>query len=302
MLMVGANEMAVERRRSDRVLLTVPLRVQGVDLSGDRFECDAQTSDLNRHGAKMRIGRGLPSGQPLHVTNLLNRRHAPFRVTGPVAPVTAKGGDYGVFGPVSTEAEKHPSCGLECLDLKVNIWSIRFPKASGAEATEPKGLLACRLCSAVELVPLSMVEVDVLNTAGIFSRFCPSCKTVGPWGYAEQELVKGDLAGAESSSPPDPAALSARKEQRRHRRAVLQLPTLMRDYFGGVEVTRSENVSKGGICFISEKNYHIGEGLMVACPYDKKSDNIEVQAQIVSRREIGGTHRKIYGVRYRPAN
>ena len=80
---------------------------------------------------------------------------------------------------------------------------------------------------------------------------------------------------------------------------ALQLPVLVRDYSGAFEVTKSENVSKGGFCFTSEKTFLIGEGVMVACPYSGASNqNLEVSAKIVRRQNIDGSHRKIYGVRY----
>jgi hypothetical protein len=89
-------------------------------------------------------------------------------------------------------------------------------------------------------------------------------------------------------------------DQRRHRRVSLQLPVLVRDYYGGVEITKSENVSKGGFCFCSEKNYLFGQGLLVVCPYDPDASHIETHARVVRREEIEGMSRKIYGVRYTP--
>ena len=107
------------------------------------------------------------------------------------------------------------------------------------------------------------------------------------------------------NAPPGEAAMMAEAsqeakgaEQRRHRRVSLRLPVLVRDYYGGVEITKSENVSKGGFCFISEKNHVVGEGVLVACPYSASEQSIEVRAKIVRRTEIKGSTRKIYGVRY----
>jgi c-di-GMP-binding flagellar brake protein YcgR len=73
---------------------------------------------------------------------------------------------------------------------------------------------------------------------------------------------------------------------------------LIRDYYGGVEITKSENISKGGFCFVSEKNYHPGGGVLVVCPYNPSSQNIEMHATIVRLRTLEGTNRKVYGVRY----
>lgn len=298
---INQIHMVTERRRSDRVMLTVPLRITGNDEHGEYFECKAHTISLNRHGARMFIGKGLRGGQVVTVVNLMNRRQATFRVAGPVVPVTERGGEYGVLGPVLAPSENSAEIGLECLDPKVDLWGIHFPPPSASEEIDPKALLTCHACNSAELVPLALVEVDVLETSGILTRRCQKCDETGPWGYAASELPTNGVPESPmlpSGSEGGTAAEAA--ERRRHRRAVLQLPTRIRDYFGGVEIARSENVSKGGVCFGTEKSYHPGEGIFVVCPYDKRAQIIEVQALIVSRRQVPKSNRKIYGVRYRP--
>src|SRR5215831_9235411 len=74
--------MPEEKRRSQRVKLSIPLRVQGVDDAGTAYECEARTVDLNRHGARIQISRPLLGGQVIRVTNVANRREANFRVAG----------------------------------------------------------------------------------------------------------------------------------------------------------------------------------------------------------------------------
>jgi PilZ domain len=294
--------MLIERRRSDRVMLTVPLRLTGVDEHGLNFECSAHTISLNRHGARMFIGRRLRGGQVVTVANLMNRRHGIFRVAGPVVPVTDRGGEYGVLGPVRPPNGNAEELGLECLDLKIDVWGIHFPPPDPADETGTKALLACHACAAVELVPLTLVEADVLETSGVLTRRCRKCEETEAWGFAPSELETNGVPDTPCAAPSSDCKTAAeiRSERRRHRRAVLQLPIRVRDYFGGVEITRSENVSKGGICFSTEKNYHPGEGVFIACPYDKRGEILEVQALIVNRRQIAKSNRKIYGIRYKP--
>ncbi len=275
--------MGAEKRRSDRLMLTIPLLIKGTDSKGRRFEADGRTVTLNRHGARIQTPHPLRAGQVLQVVNLVGRREAEFRVVGPISPLTEKGGEW----------------GMEFLDPQEDIWGIQFPPpATGAES---KALLECRDCHAVALMQLSLVEVEVLETSGIISRPCATCEVVTPWGVAEKQVAM--------SAPPEEAAMMAEahaqvrrgtrtSEQRRHRRIALQLPVLLRDYYGGGEITKTENISKGGFCFVSEKTYHVGEGMIVICPYNPGGQNIEVRARMVRRRNIEGTTRKIYGVRY----
>jgi len=82
-----------------------------------------------------------------------------------------------------------------------------------------------------------------------------------------------------------------------HRRLSLQLPALIHDYYGRVETTKTENLSKGGFCFVSEEDYHVG-GVLVVCPCNPSGQTIEVRAKIVRLRPVEGTNRKVYGARY----
>ncbi|MGH9377784.1 MAG: PilZ domain-containing protein [Terriglobia bacterium] len=286
--------MTIERRRSDRLTLTLPLLIRGVDENGEEFECEAQTINVNRDGARIRIPRFLRSGQQVKVVNKLSQREAVFRVAGPLAPLTEKGGEFGFMGPIALENQQKSETGSISIDSCASLWGIRFPPLVAGQDSVPMALLACRQCKTAEMVHTSMIEIEVLETSGILARQCVKCGSQTPWGYSESEINTADSPG----EAPLPAGATA-AERRRHRRVVLQMPILIRDYFGGVEVTKSENVSKGGVGFASEKVYQIGEGVMIACPYDKASHNIEVPGHIASRREIAGTNCNIYGVRYK---
>lgn len=288
--------MTIERRRSDRLMLTVPLLVRGVDENGDAFECEAHTININRHGARIRIARLLHSGQQVKVLNKLSRKEAVFRVAGPLIPHTERGGEFGFTGPIAFDSSGNTEPGRESLDSTSSLWGIRFPSLPGDENSYAKALLACRECQQQEMARLAIVEVEVLDSSGILARHCAACRSVTPWGYAVSE-IKETSPDADASV----AEAASGRERRRSRRLLLQMTVLVRDYSGGVEITKSENVSKGGVCFASEKIYQIGEGVMVACPYGKAGHSIEVDALIVSRRDIDGTHRRVYGVRYRRA-
>ncbi|MGD0697865.1 MAG: PilZ domain-containing protein [Terriglobia bacterium] len=277
--------MEPDKRRSDRLLLTIPLHVSGVDRQGNEFKENARTITLNRHGARIALARLLVGGQIVRLTNLVIHREANFRVVGPITPYSPKGGEWGV----------------ECIDGQKDIWGIQFPPPPAGQQAESAALLECRRCHTVALMRTSLVEIEVLGTAGLLSKPCETCKTITLWGQAEKQVAM--------NAPPDeaamlaavgaPSAMARGIDLRRHRRVALQLPVLIRDYSGDFEITKSENVSKGGFCFASEKSFLIGEGVMVACPYSGASNqNLEVSAKIVRRQSIEGTNRKIYGVRY----
>lgn len=275
--------MEAEKRRSDRLMLTIPLRVHGTDSNGSSFVDQARTVTLNRHGARIQIVRPLTSGQTVRLVNLVVNREAEFRVVGPVAPPTDKGGEWGV----------------ECLDQKRDIWGIQFPPVVEGQTSDSAALLECRKCHTVVLQRVSLVEVEVLETSGLLSRRCENCAGETRWGYAEKQVAMGAPPGESAMVAEAGAAVAPGAIQRKHRRVSLQLPALVKDYYGGVEITKTENVSKGGFCIASEKDYQVGEGVMVACPYSASAQqSIEVRARVVRRQNIEGTNRKVYGIRY----
>ena len=285
--------MPEDKRRSQRVKLSIPLRIHGTDAAGRPYECEARTVDLNRHGARIRISRLLTGGETIHVLNVSNHREADFRVAGPVSPLTKEGGMFGVLGPVSEDPAKRRGYGIECLDTTLHFWGITFPRVPDSGPFPPSALLRCRKCQTTALLNISLVEVDVLETAGILSWPCDICGEVTPWGYAKKDPETQPSPESPAGEPP-PQDLYFRK----HRRVSLQLPMRIRKYSGDVEITKCEDISKGGLCFISQKHYYTGEGILVACPYNPSGQNIEVEAQIVRQEEIEDTNRKIYGVKF----
>ena len=269
------------RRRSDRVQLTIPLRMMGSDDEGRPFEIPVHTTSLNRHGARIYSTRPLSPGQIVRLVNPIGRREAEFRVVGPVSPPLEHGGEWGV----------------ECGNPDANFWGIRFP--GEIEEGEAKALLECHMCHDVAMTRLSLVEVDVVETSGILPKPCKQCAASTPWGYPEKQLAMGAPPDEYAAPQSAPAAVAPRRERRQHRRVPLQLPLRIRDYRGGVEVTKTQDASKGGFCYLSEKNYYTGEGLLTVCPYSAAGQNIESSSVIVRSQLISGSARKIYGVCYR---
>jgi hypothetical protein len=255
--------------------------MKGMDEVGLPFEIPVHTTSLNRHGARIYSTRPLSRGLVVCLVNPLSHRAAEFRVVGPVSPPVEHGGEWGV-------EYSHPD---------VNIWGINFPDR--IEAAEAQGLLECHTCHEVAMAQLSLVEVDVLETSGILSKPCRKCGVMTSWGYPERLLAMGappDEFGALATAA---AGLTPRRERRQHRRVSLQLAVRIRDYRGRVEVTKTEDVSKGGFCYVSEENYYAGEGLLTECPYSAGGQNIAVASFIVRSQLVPESVRKIYGVRYR---
>jgi hypothetical protein len=271
-----------DRRRSERLLLTIPIRVEGLDAHGQKFSENTRTLVINRQGARVQLQHSVAPRTVLQITTLVGARRAAFRAVGPTQPLTVEGGEWGV----------------ECLEEKGNIWGIGFPPPQREEGV-CAALMECRQCHNVSLLHLSFVEHEVLTASGLLTQECKTCGRATCWGYTEK-VVGMPVPGQEAEpsikevlEPPQPAS-----NRRDHVRVALQLPTRVRNYYGVVEYPRTENVSKGGLCFISDKDYEMGEIILVTCPYEEAGQNIEVRAKVVRRRQMLGTDRRVYGVRY----
>lgn len=283
--------MQIERRRTDRIRLTIPVRVHGEDSAGRRLRVDGRTVVLNRHGARIQVLHLVSAdhnlcqalmGKNVTLVNAMTQREAEFRIVGPTSPPTPERSEW----------------AFECVDANSNIWGINFPSLAPGGETQAEALMECRVCHTVALVHLSLAEADVLETSGILIKHCEACENNQPWGYVEKQLTLNGPSGEAQMIAEVASAQGANR--RKHQRVPIRLPILVRDYYGGVEITKTENVSKGGICFESGKPYLIGQGLMVACPYDGTDACIEVAGKIVRKIDIEGSTSKVYGVRYGP--
>ena len=76
-----ASLQEVTRRRSERLLITVPIRVEGVDRNGEKFTEETRTIVINREGARIYLKRLVAAGQlsPGHAMPILKPSKPPRR-------------------------------------------------------------------------------------------------------------------------------------------------------------------------------------------------------------------------------
>ena len=268
-----------ERRRSPRIMFSIAVKVRGADDQGRTFEVPGRTVTVDRYGARIQVPQTLKPSQVIRVVNHNNQHSAEFRVVGPVSP----------------PAEKLSEWAVECLEEQHNIWDIYFPVPD--EASDARALLECRRCRTFSLQPLTLTEVEVLETAGLISRLCTTCKVESLWGYPvkkfEMESRAYQAAAASTGGSVGPLT-----DRRCSSRSLAQVPARVRDYYGGSEVVQTENVSKDGFCFVAGRKYYVGQGLMITCPYPPSGEMSEVRVHIVREQPSGTPGRLIYGVRY----
>jgi hypothetical protein len=278
----------VHKRRSERILLTVPLMVEGVDVEGNIVEYEGRATSLNRYGARIQIPQVLDRGQAVRLRSPIGHYEADFRVVESLVSPQGDSREYGV------------EC-MNDIDEKDNLWGIEFPTSAESDKASAKVLLECGMCHTMALMPLTLLEIETIRTIGMVGLACQKCVAETPWKYAEVPALSAAAAmrtGAEKQS--NPAFVSGEAAGRDHRRVYMQMPLELRDSQNNLEVAQTENVSKCGFCFSSDKKYLRGEIVMAIFPLDSKSPGTELPARIVRERVIEGSNRKIYGATFQP--
>src|SRR5262249_28575449 len=100
-----------EKRRSSRVTLAVPIRVDGEDIRGDKFIVSTVTSVLSEYGCQLQLDEEVIVDQTLVLMNEHTRQSAQGRI-------------------VSTRKHRngHKYVGVEFISKYENFWRLTFVK------------------------------------------------------------------------------------------------------------------------------------------------------------------------------
>ena len=99
-----------ERRRTQRVSLTVPLAVHGHNEDGQKFCIHAKSNAVSQHGAQMETEHPLVIGQSIVVVNESNARKVEARVAS-----------------IQRKRDGKTHVGVEFLSGEINFWNMTFP-------------------------------------------------------------------------------------------------------------------------------------------------------------------------------
>ncbi|MBI1939996.1 MAG: PilZ domain-containing protein [Acidobacteria bacterium] len=272
-----------DRRRTERLLLTVPIRVIGFAAHGSGFTEDTHAIEVNRAGARIALKHRVAPDDSLRIVNLQNYNEADFRVVGKTRLAGGEAAEWGV----------------ECLDSGRNIWGIDFPPPLPDENSQAGALLQCQGCGKQALSVLSLMELTILESTDVLQRPCDVCAQHSPWVYADRVSGPGDLPPLEPApSPPPVEKRDEGIERRVHRRVALKLPVLVRNHKGEEQIARSENISKGGLAVCLPMMLEVGEIVTVVCPYTAGGQNLEQKAEVRRRADFVAGEKWLYGLKY----
>ena len=272
-----------EQRESERLLVSIPIRVIGFDKVTGEFSEDTRTIVVSRAGARLALKHQVTPEDIIRIINLENYNEADFRVVGPTHGTGAELAEWGV----------------ECTEPGRNIWGIDLPSLLSAESRQAAALLECRACHKQGLWPLTLMEVEVLDSTGVIQRGCDQDKKPTYWTYADVSRRPRQFTASEPVAP-EPREDEARKkaEKRATKRLGMKLPILIRTKEGTEETAKTENISKHGFGVSLVLDLALGEIVNVICPYTPASQNIEQRAEVRQRPLMAFGGMRVYGFRY----
>lgn len=283
------DTVTADRRRSDRLWLTIPLRVGGMGSNGQTVEYPGRAINLNRHGGRIQVPQILDRDQSIRLRSPIGRYEAEFRV---VETITSHG-------------EHRCECGVECLNEKNHCWGIEFPSNEEDDMPDAKVLLECRTCHTIAFMPLAFLEILTLSTISMVGLDCPKCSAVTFWRYAELRVPANrepEHAQSTIGRHANWIASLAESVERGHRRVYVQMPLGISDCYGNSNVVRTENISECGFCFSSEWDYLRGEIVTAAFPIASMTQLTQMPARIVREQVLEGGPSKIYGATFEAGN
>jgi hypothetical protein len=282
----------VERRTSERLQASIPVRVLSFDL--EHFEMggfseDTHTLLISRSGASVALRNPVTAGDSLRIINLTNQSEADFRVVGTLGTTEDGAGIWAV----------------ECQEHRDDFWGVPFPSPS-AEISENAVCLQCRACRRKVNYPLTLMELEVLTTTGIIVLNCDSCGKPTYWVNLDPNRPADNFLPTEAVAPPPRTRESERMagtekkaDTRAAKRSSLKLPILVRNRAGDQEVSSTLNISKLGVGVALFMKLDVGDTVRIICPYNPQSGGIEQTAEIRWRgRYYNDDFPRTYGLRF----
>ena len=260
------------RRRSERILAPLRIRVIGNDEMGVSFAEETVTVSFNQQGARISLTHSLLADDVVLVKNLENGIEDEFRVVGAFQQVFGSRREWGV----------------EAVNPDTRIWGVEFtPNVDGAQ---PKVLIECAACKTAAQRTLSSIEYGVLLATGLISRHCDHCNETTRWKPSDQ-VVTPEILGRSLK-----AAAKGTREQRRTHRLKLTMQLRVRNTWGVVDIAQTRDVSKSGLCFFSSQRFGLSDDVYVTLPYAPGHTPVETKGRIVWTAE--GTAGRFYGLEY----
>lgn len=152
------------RRRTERVVVQMPVQLGGASETGQPFFENTETLTLSQGGASILSKRKLVPGQEIIMRRPDTRKEARIRAVAKIGD-RPEGYVYAV----------------EFLDPQVNLWEMKFASISDSEGTEDLVLLVCNCCQTSEAIGLKEPKLSDFEVAHEVLLYCSHCQAMTRW-------------------------------------------------------------------------------------------------------------------------
>jgi hypothetical protein len=269
-------------RSTDRVSVVIQIQIFGADVEGRAYSEDARTLEVSRDGALILVNRNLTSQEEIVIRRVLTGKESPAQIVGQVRKEPA-GSVYGV----------------RLLDPGINLWDINFIPLTESERSVGRMLLECAKCQCREVVYLEEFETEVYHANRYIYHPCKHCRESTIWNETAHEASEREAKTPSPTAAPRPAPAPRTKNERRHNRIRCKLAACIRfkQHYDD-EVLEVNDLSRGGIRFMTSKYLAPGTRIEIAAPYSPGMANIFVPAEIVHLKAIPNKKLYEYGATY----
>ncbi|HMD31554.1 MAG TPA: PilZ domain-containing protein [Candidatus Acidoferrales bacterium] len=273
-------------RQGERISIAMPIQVFGTEITGRDFMEVTQTQVLCRDGASIILTHRLAPMQQITVRNVSTGVEAHARVIGEVS--------------ARPEARVY---GITLLDSGIQLWNVNFPAGEAAVACpSQQRWLECNGCQGRELASLGTLECDVFQSSRSLTRHCKWCEQHTVWHLASHDAPADKRKLSEpprTAQVPSVAEANPGRSARKHDRVQMKLTACVREPgFGIDDFVQVENVSRGGLSFLSANAYRPGALIEVAAPYMKGAANVFTLARVKRSELQKDSNFKLYGAVY----
>lgn len=258
-----------EKRRSGRVLGSVPIQIIGQDARGCSFVENAVAVCFNQQGARLSLTRSLITDAIVLIRNPQNGIEEEFRVVGGFQQVIGNRQEWGV----------------EAISLKTTIWGVEFTPTEDKD--QVKALIECAACHQAALTPLSSIEFDVLVATGAISRHCDRCEQTTRWKPSEQHLTSEIVAAGSRLQ-------AIHEEMRKEKRRRLAIHVQVRDSRGISYSAETRDVPKSGLCIATQHHFQVGDMVCISFPFAGRHPALERTGKVAWATTSGDL--RVYGI------
>ncbi len=213
------------QRRTDRILFSIPILVQGQSQLGIPFSEISSTIVISRDGGRICLRNSPRGGTELKIKNLFNDLTARFRIAHKGSPRRGSITEWGVA----------------LVDPVPGFWGILFEDVPEGGESKVSGLLVCTRCDQKALTSLSPAEYEALGSDLVVKRLCSRCREVTEWVIGvSDEREEEPLTNPSSETSPDEqrrVPIETGGDRRQSPPYAIKIPLLVTGATGSCEKT-----------------------------------------------------------------